>query len=467
LKKIKHQFSFDEKNIALIEYANIYLGNRLWLDNKMGLEETTFELTVREMPKNWGYFLFFGLDRFLELVKNFRFGKEEIKVLRDMHLIEKRHEKFYKNFKFNGDIWSIEEGTPFFEGQPIIRVTGTMIEANLMTALILNSFSYPVRNLTKITRLNNASGKKNFSSAGSVRAQGMEQILINLLSCHIGGSQPSIQPISYFSEPNIPRNTFQANINHATIKSFPNERDAIKFAIQKVLPSQASLQIMVDTYNVKTGLKILIEETKKISKKEQSKISVPIDSGDVYQTAKYMRKELDKNNLQHIKICAFCNLDEYKISALEKKKAPIDFYIGVTEVINVTDAPRFEAVYKMSEVIYPNGKREYKAKLAKGKKSYPGRKQIFRQYNNKGIMKKDVIALETEKIDGEKLLKQFVKNGNRIKKQEDINKTKRRVEESLSRLPKYTKEIHTNKKYPVEVSKKIKEIIRELKKKHT
>jgi nicotinate phosphoribosyltransferase len=460
----KHQFTFDEEDISLMEYANIFLGNTMWLENNKGMEETTFELTVRDQPKNWGYFVFYGLDRFLTYVKNFKFTDKQIKVLVEMNLVKKEHISFYKNFKFNGDILSIDEGTPFFAGEPILRMTGTMIETNLMTALVLNAFSYPTRVLTKITRQNIAAGKKRFSSAGSVRSQGFEQVLINLFACQIGGSMSSIQPISYYADASIPRNNLQANINHATISSFDNEREAISFAIKKILPHQPALQIMVDTYDMKKGLAILIDELKKTTFENQKKIWVPIDSGNVYETAKHMRKELDKNGLSCVHIMAFSNLNEYRIDKLEKKKAPIDFYIGVTEVINVTDAPVLEAVYKMSEV-RQNGIITNKAKLTKGKESYPGRKQIFRNYDKKGIMSYDIIGFEDEKL-GEPLLKKYVKNGVRIKKQKTLLQTKTLIEKNLLVLPKYTKEIYAKKKYPVKVSTDIKKIVKQLKKKH-
>ncbi len=463
-----HQFSFSEDDIPMMEYANIFLGNIMWMKAGKGMEEATFDLVVRDLPKNWGYLIMYGLDRFLTHIKNFKFSEEDIVLLRKMNLVDKEQEELYRNFKFDGDVWSIEEGVPFFAKEPIIRISGQLWQVNLMTALALNAFSYPMRVITKGSRVRTASNGKRVSPAVAVvRGQGFEQVIIGQKAAFITGDASPIQPNFYKRTKEADKGNyfFQPNINHATIKSFNTEREAYKIAIKEVVPKTQMVTIMVDTYNMKKGLKTLIEEMKHLTRKEQEKIRIPIDSGDIIKSAKYMRKELDKNGLKHVNITAFSNLQEYKIKKLEDKKAPIDYYICVTEVTNITDAPALELVFKISEIIYPNGKVEYKAKLTKGKESYPGRKQIFRIYNSNGKMKKDIIGLETEKL-GEAMLKQFIKKGERIIQRESIFETKKRFFKNFPKLQEDSKSIYSKQKYPVEESKEIKEIIKKLKKHH-
>jgi nicotinate phosphoribosyltransferase len=463
----KHQFSFNEDHLALMEYASMYIGNKIWLENGKGNEETTFELTIRDQPKNWGFFLFYGLDRFLAYIKSFRFSEEEIKLLKKMKLIDDAHEEYYKNFRFSGDVWSIEDGTPFFAGEPILRITGTMLETNLMTALVLNAFSYPVRILTKINRERIAVGKKTFTSGGSVRMPGFEQIIIGQAANILAGSKPGIQPIAYTINEELGEGpfSFSPNITHATIKSFDSEREAFRYTLQKIVPIYPKVNVMIDTYNTRQGIKKFIEEAKKVPQETIKQMMVTVDSGDLVKDTKYVRKELDKHKMNYIGITACSNLDEYRIKALEDKGAPIDYYVGVSEIMNISDAPILEAVYKMSEVRYPDGRIEYKAKLAEGKESYPSRKQIFRVFDKKGVMRKDIIGREEEKL-GEPMLKLQMKNGERVTKPEDLFVLKKRIEDNLDKMPKSMKEIYAKHNYPVVLSPKLKRLYIEVAKKH-
>lgn len=223
--------------------------------------------------------------------------------------------------------------------------------------------------------------------------------------------------------------------------------------------------MMVDTYNYKIGLKKYIKKIKGYPKETQKKLVISIDSGDMYQQAMYFRKHLDAAKLYDVRINGYSNLEEYKIDKLVKRKAPIDWYVACTEILNITDNPKLELVFKLAEV-RENQKIIYKAKLTKGKESLPGRKQIFRIYDKNGKIKEDIIGLENEKLSGKKLLIQFMKNGEIIKKTGDLEQVKKDLEEELKTLPDYSKDIYSKKIVPVIKSKKIEEILLNLRKKH-
>lgn len=463
----KHYFSFKEDDLLLMEYSNIFAANRIWMKFGRGNEIVTYDLVVRDMPKNWGYYIMFGLDRFLKYVKNLRFSKNDILMLKKMKLIDKEHVNFYKNFKFNGDIYAVPDGEIFFPKEPILRITGTALEVNLLTALAMNSFSYPIRIITKMKRAKIASGKANYSSGGGVRSNGMEQILISLTTNYVIGGTNSIQPILYKEHPELMGEDwkFYLNVNHALIKSFEKEEHAFDFALKEILPICDSMWVMIDTYDSKKGLAKYIEKIKNFSKEKQKRLVVSIDSGDIYKESIYIRKKLDEAKLYNVRISAYSNLDEYKIEKLVKRKAPIDWFVAITEVLNVTDHPKLELIFKVAESI-KDGKITYKAKLTPGKESLPGRKQIFRIYNKKGKMIKDIIGLENEKINATPILEQFMKNGKLIKNTYELKKVKYNLEKNMQTLPEYLKKVYVKKKYKVEKSKGIKKIIQKLKKEH-
>ena len=60
-----------------------------------------------------------------------------------------------------------------------------------------------------------------------------------------------------------------------------------------------------------------------------------------------------------------------------KDGAKIDRFIAVTDVVTVADDPKLEVIYKLAEIEI-NGKIIPTMKWAPGKRSLPGKKQVFR-----------------------------------------------------------------------------------------
>ena len=76
-----------------------------------------------------------------------------------------------------------------------------------------------------------------------------------------------------------------------------------------------------------------------------------------------------------MQIVASGGLDEYVILDLVAAGAPIDAFGVGTDLAVSGDAPALDIVYKLTEF---GG--EGRVKLSVGKRSLPGRKQIFRNY---------------------------------------------------------------------------------------
>ena len=161
---------------------------------------------------------------------------------------------------------------------------------------------------------------------------------------------------------------------------------------------------------------------------------------------------LNDAGLKDVEITLASNLDEYKIDSLIKQNVPANKFILVTEAITVADDPRLEIVYKLSEVRYKD-RIIPKAKLTEGKQSLPGRKQVFRKYEN-GKMIKDIIGLEDEKL-GEPLLIKMIDEGEIIYDLPSLDQIKKYVENQIKTLPENLKSITEKQDYNVEISNKI------------
>lgn len=469
-QKFSKFYEFDRDNLPLLEYTNIFMGNLMWIKRGVHKDIATYDLVVREMPEPWNFYVFDGLERAIDYVLNYKFTPESIEVLKSMKLIDSKEvEDFYKNLKFSGDIWALKDGTIFFPSEPIVRVTAPLAEANLLTAFMLNVFCYPIRFLSKAIRIQLAANGMNhvrLMDGAVVRLPGFEQGIYPPRSCQLI-DQSIVVPYFYLKFPQYLNKTGRktiVNINHAFVKSFDTEILAFDFVFKELLNNADEFWFMTDTYNFKNGLKNLIETIKKFPGTDPKKFFVAIDSGDILKLSFYARKELDKNGLKDIGIQVFSNLEEYKINKMVRKGAPIDVYVTGTELVNITDNPKLEAVYKMAELRKLNGEIEQKAKLTKGKESYPGRKQIYRIYEN-GKMVRDVIGLENETL-GQPILEKYIENGVQVKKVPDLDETRDHLKKELASLPDKYKNVNKHVKYPISISQKLAEILEAVQKKH-
>ncbi|MEM3704168.1 MAG: nicotinate phosphoribosyltransferase, partial [Candidatus Bathyarchaeia archaeon] len=92
---------------------------------------------------------------------------------------------------------------------------------------------------------------------------------------------------------------------------------------------------------------------------------------------------------------------------------------------------------------------------------------VFRFKDENGNFVKDVIALDDEEMDGEPLLVKVVEKGKVIYNFPSLEEIRKRALENLSRLPNKYKRLRNAANYPVELSPKLKKLIRGLKKKLT
>lgn len=454
-----------EADIPLIEYTNIFFGNLVWMERGIDKDVATYDLVVREIPETWSFYIFDGIERAIHTLLNYRFDEESIVSMKAMNLINSiESENFYRNFAFSGDVWMMKAGTIFFPGEPIVRITAPIAEANMLTAFLLNVFGYPIRLLTKTVRFTLATGNAKVlaTCAGVVRLPGFEQsIYVQRVAKML--NHPIVAPFFYrkFPEYLKDKKKIVMGVNHAVIKSFTTERDAYEFTLKNMGDKVDLALIMIDTYDLKQGLDIFISVLKDTpTPVDPQKFMITIDSGDLFEFSHYVRKTLDSHGLNKIGIQAFSNLDEYRVKKLVDAGAPIDYYVAATEIVNISDNPRFEAVYKMSELRKPDGSIEQKAKLTKGKESYPGRKQVFRVYED-GLMKEDIIGLEEEHL-GVPLLYQFIHAGKLSISIPTLEESAEHLKNELSALPTKYKNVAVQKKYPVCLSNKLSEVLKEV-----
>src|SRR6266699_2689547 len=137
----------------------------------------TFELFVRSLPPRRNYLVAAGLDQALDFLENMRFSDEEIAYLREQAVLARSGDDFFEylaQFRFSGDVWAMPEGTVLFPGEPILRVTAPIVEAQIVETFLLATINFQTMIASKAARVTQAAAGKNVIEFGSRRAHGME-----------------------------------------------------------------------------------------------------------------------------------------------------------------------------------------------------------------------------------------------------------------------------------------------------
>ncbi len=387
----------------------------------------TFELFVRHLPPKRNYLIFAGLEQVLDFVENLKFTEEDIKYLQSQNVFKQISKDFWeylRNFKFSGEIHSVKEGEIVFAKEPLIRVTAPLIEAQILETFLLTTINFQTAIASKAGRIVTAAktyGKKyHLMEFGSRRAHGPQAGMLAARAAFIAGFNGTSNVMAG-KEFGIP---IFGTAAHSWIMAFRDELKSFE-AFHITFPESTIL--LVDTYGTEKGIENAIKVGNKIK-------GIRIDSGNLLEESIKARKQLDDAGMQNVKIVLSGDLDEYKIKDLIENNSPADSYGVGTRLSVSSDAPYLGGIYKLVQLEQENNT-VYTAKFSKNKTTYPGKKQIFRQRDKNGIFSNDIIGLNTEEIEGEKLLYPVFLNGKRTQPKTDLKTIQDYCRKQLAKLP--------------------------------
>jgi nicotinate phosphoribosyltransferase len=443
----------DEENVAMLTDLYELTMCASYFDNRK-LEPASFDLFIRKLPPNRSYLLFAGLEQVLRFIERMKFTEEHIKFLKSQGFKEDFLD-YLRSFKFTGDVWAVPEGTIVFPNEPLIRVTAPIIEAQLVETFALNTVNLQTTIATKASRVVYAAKSKPVIEFGLRREHGVDAGMKVARASYIAGCAGTSNVLAGMKY-GIP---VFGTMAHSFVMFFSNEVEAFR-AFTKTFPDKSTL--LIDTFDNIKGAENAIIVAKELEEKGFKLRGVRLDSGDLVSISKKVRKMLDENGLGYVQIFASGDLDEYRIEELLRKGAKIDSFGVGTKMGTSADRPYVDIIYKLCEKVNGKGKFQPIMKLSEGKATLPGRKQVFRLRDAEGSFVKDVIALEDEKVDGEPLLVKVVEKGKVVYDFPTLEEIRERALENLSRLPEKYKRLRNAAKYPVELSPKLKKLIREL-----
>ncbi len=394
-----------ERNLTMLcDFYELTMANG-YLKCGYGDKYTYFDVFYRSNPDGGGYAIAAGLEQIINYINNLNFTDYDIEFLRSKNLFDESFLSYLKDFKFDGDIWAVPEGTVIFPNEPVITVRAKAPQAQFIETFILMQFNHQSCIATKASRMVRAAEGRPISEFGSRRAQGADAAILGARAAYIGGVGSTACTISdeYYHVP------VTGTMAHAWVQMFPDEYTAFKTYCE-IYPENVTL--LVDTYNVmESGIPNAIKAFREVLlPKGIKKCAIRLDSGDITYLTTRARKMLDDAGFDYCKIVVSNSLDEHIIRDIIRQGACVDAF-GIGErLITAKSCPVFGGVYKLVAVEEEDGTVTPKIKISENpqKITTPHFKKLYRLYNNEnGKAEADLICVHDEKIDDSKSIEIF------------------------------------------------------------
>jgi nicotinate phosphoribosyltransferase len=354
-------------------------------------DQGVFEMFFRRQPFQGGYTVFAGLGPLLEALAGLHFTDEEIAYLDSQVIFKREFLDYLAGFRFRGDVFSVPEGTVVFPNEPLLRVRGNLMEAQLVESILLNFINFQSLIATKTARIVSIAGNRPVMEFGLRRAQGTDGALSAARAAFIGGASSTSNTLAGKTY-GIP---VSGTMAHSWVMNFDSELQAFrKYAA--MYPDRCVL--LVDTFDtLKSGIPNAITVFGELREKKPALMAVRIDSGDLEYLSKKARAMLDRSGMADVKIFVSSDLDEWIMLQLIESGAPIEAWGVGTRLVTGWNDPALTGVYKIvatkkGECFDPRIKISNQAE----KITNPGVKNIMRFRNDRSQMLADLIYLEEE-----------------------------------------------------------------------
>jgi len=400
--------------------AQVYLRREL-------TAEATFEVTIRRLPENWGFFVMAGLEELGEFLRQWRFSDQDIAYLRSLGSFDEGFLRHLAGLEADVRVRAMPEGTAFFAGEPVVEVAGPVITAQLLESAVLNILGYSILAATMAARCRLAAGGRAVADFGLRRCQGPISSIRAARGAQIAGMSLTSNVLAAKLLGMTPTGTMA----HSFVEIHEDEERAF-WDFAEVHGRQAVL--LVDTYDSMEGIEKAVRVARRMRDIHGVRIKgIRLDSGDLAELSRLARRRFDEEGVAFMKIFASGDLDEYRIADLVTAGAPIDGFGVGTRLAVCAAAPAAEIVYKISTY---DGRPL--AKHSPGKATLPGRKSVFRA--GRDVFGGDMVV-PLQRGDGD-LLRAF-------DSPESMEIIKGRLDKQLSRLPRAVQAVRGPDGYPV------------------
>jgi nicotinate phosphoribosyltransferase len=413
-------------------------------------ESAVFELFIRSLPEQRGFLLAAGLEQALNYLEHLRVTPEELEWLAASGRFSSEFLDHLGQLRFTGDVYAIPEGTVFFPPEPILRVVAPLPQAQLVESRLVNLIHFQTMIASKAARAALAARGKGLIDFGFRRAHGAEAGVLAARAAYLGGLAGSAT-VAAGQAFGIP---IYGTMAHSFIQAHDDEIEAFEH-FAHAQPNNVIL--LIDTYDTEAAAEKVASLAGRLQQEGITIQGVRIDSGDLGDHARKVRRILDERGLPAVRILASGNLDEFAIEALVTDGAPIDDFAIGTRLVTSIDAPYLDCVYKLQE--YAGRPRR---KRSEGKATWPGRKQIYRRFGTDGRMLADILTVDDDPQEGEALLRPYVLGGKRVDPPPSLESLRQQAAAQLACLPEPLRQLRVHQPYPVTIAAALQQLAQEV-----
>ena len=354
-------------------------------------EEAVFHLFFRRNPFEGGFAVACGLERALDYLAGFHFTAEDLAYLGGLPgsdgrpLFDPAFLRELGALRLRCDVDAVPEGTVVFPYEPLVRVRGPILHAQLVETALLNFVNFETLIATKAARVCLAARGDEVIDFGLRRAQGPDGGLSASRAAYVGGAAATSNVLAgrLFGLP------VRGTHAHSWIMAFDTELEAFE-AWARAQPNNCVF--LVDTYDTLEGVRRAAEVALRLRARGHEAIGIRLDSGDLAYLSIEARKILDDAGLASAQIVASNDLDEHLIASLKEQGARIDTWGVGTRLVTGGDQSALGGVYKLSAVRQPGQPWQHRVKVSEqaAKTSNPGVQQV-RRFSGPGGFVADVI----------------------------------------------------------------------------
>ena len=342
-------------------------------------EEAAFHLFFRTNAFGGGYTVAAGLAYVLDFLRDLRFEESDLAFLATLTgndgraLFDEGFLDHLRDLDFRFDIDAVPEGTVVFPHQPLLRVTGPLLQCQLLETPLLDMVNFQTLVATKAARVCAAADGDPVLEFGLRRAQGIDGALAASRAAYIGGCAATSNVLAgkLFGIP------LRGTHAHSWVMSFDDEREAFgEYA--RVMPNNCVF--LVDTYDTLDGVRHAVEVGRRLRAQGVEMIGIRLDSGDLAYLSIEARRILDQAGFASAAIVASNDLDEHIISSLKDQGAAVNMWGVGTKLATAYDQPALTGVYKLTALRRPGQSWQPKVKISEqtAKVSTPGVLQVRR-----------------------------------------------------------------------------------------
>lgn len=359
----------------------------------LGLQdkEVCFHMVTRKNPFGGGYTVACGLAQFIEYLTNLSFEEEDLRYLEGMRgtdgrpLFSPEFLQYLKDLRLKITVHAIPEGTVVFPYEPLVRVSGPLLQCQLVESAMLNIINFQSLVATKASRVVLSAEGQPVVEFGLRRAHGIDGAVSASRAAYIGGCAGTSNVLAgkLFGIP------VRGTHAHSWVMVFEDELTAFKGYAQ-ALPNNCIF--LVDTYETLQGIRNAIQVAKEMKAQGHKLLGIRLDSGDLAYLSQEARRMLNEAGFGDSLIIGSSDLDEDVISNFKEQGALVDMWGVGTRLVTGHGDPALTGVYKLSAVKGEHGRWEYKIKISEqlAKVTVPGILQV-RRYEKNGEFIADAI----------------------------------------------------------------------------